>query len=218
MRHRRLVLSAGVAALAACAVLPTSVRAGLIAFDVAITKAHQGAFTVGQPGTFTITLKNVSANPNTTTSVDGFTVTDTLPSGLTFTSASATAFTCSTKGQTVTCTGAPNLTTGQSTTITLTVGVLASAIPQATNLVSFSDAFKADSNPANNSASDTVALNGATASPTPSPTTPRASSAPVAVPGTGAAGGAGPGAPLAIMLVAGGALALAGAAKARRGS
>jgi uncharacterized repeat protein (TIGR01451 family)/fimbrial isopeptide formation D2 family protein len=60
--------------------------------DLSITKTATSGFTVGSSGTFALTVQNVS--PNTATSATT-TVTDTLPSGLDYVSASGTNWTCS---------------------------------------------------------------------------------------------------------------------------
>ena len=59
--------------------------------DLAITKTHVGDFTVGQPGTYTITVSNAGGAPT----VGTVTMTDFLPSGMTATSITATGWTCS---------------------------------------------------------------------------------------------------------------------------
>lgn len=90
--------------------------------DLAVTKSHTGDFTAGSNSeTYTIVVTNNGPSDATT-----FTVTDVLPTGLTFVSGSSTAginATCANAGQTVTCTGGPSIGAGQTSTITLTVAV-----------------------------------------------------------------------------------------------
>jgi len=67
------------------------------------------------------------------------TVTDTLPAGLTFNAASGTGWACGTAGQTVTCTNSTVIAAGANATVlTLTVNVLAAAVPGVTNSASAS--------------------------------------------------------------------------------
>jgi uncharacterized repeat protein (TIGR01451 family) len=139
-------------------------------FDISIAKSHTGNFTVGKNGTFTITLTN---NSSTATGSDGFTVTDTLPNGLTYVSdtGSNANLTCNHSNQTVTCTGAPSIAANGNASFTLTVAVANAARPSATNSVTFSEADQADRNPDNNTATDDVTVKAApTATPTPTPT------------------------------------------------
>ena len=77
--------------------------------DLAIDKDDGGAsFTVGSTGSYTIDVTNNGAGDV----VDTITVTDTLPTGLTFAGFSGTNWSCGNSGQTVTCTApalaAPN--------------------------------------------------------------------------------------------------------------
>jgi uncharacterized repeat protein (TIGR01451 family) len=92
----------------------------IIAPSLSITKSHVGNFTVGQSGTYTITVSNVGPIATTGTSVG---VTDSLPFGLTATSVTGTGWSCS--GSTfVNCTTLTMLPPSQSyPPITLTVAV-----------------------------------------------------------------------------------------------
>jgi uncharacterized repeat protein (TIGR01451 family) len=58
--------------------------------DLAITKTHVGDFTVGQSGTYTITVSNVGSGPTTAP----VTMNDFLPFGMTATAVTATGWTC----------------------------------------------------------------------------------------------------------------------------
>ncbi len=86
--------------------------------DLTITKTATGDFTLGQNGTYTITVTNAATAGPTT---DIITVSDTLPPELTFVSGTGTGWTCSASGQIVTCTNPGPLAAGASSTITLTV-------------------------------------------------------------------------------------------------
>ncbi|MFL6238064.1 MAG: DUF11 domain-containing protein [Actinomycetes bacterium] len=182
MSHRvRVTVVAAMGALAAMCLTPNPASAGT-SFDVGITKTHTGHFTVGQDGTFTITLHN--DGPSATGS-DNFTVTDTLPSGLTYASdtGSNANLSCSPSGQQVTCTGQPGIANGADASFTLTVHVANAARPSATNSVAYSESFEADNDPDNDSDTDNVIVDpAASASPTPGPTSPSPSpsSSPVA--------------------------------------
>ncbi|HET6747361.1 MAG TPA: hypothetical protein VFH06_04625 [Candidatus Saccharimonadales bacterium] len=87
--------------------------------DLAITKTHTGNFTAGANNTYIITVTN-----NGPSDAAAFTVTDTLPTGLTFVSGGSTGginASCTNAGQIITCTGGPAIGSGQTSTITLTV-------------------------------------------------------------------------------------------------
>ena len=156
-----------------------------ISFDVSIAKTHSGDFTVGQNGTFNITLHN--SGPSAT-GTDDFTVTDTLPTGLTYVSdtASTIGLTCNAAGQVVTCTGQPSIGSGNDKSFALTVSVSDAARPSKTNTVSFDEENNADTNSDNNSDSDTVNVDPAettttpTPTPTPTPSPTHASASPTA--------------------------------------
>jgi uncharacterized repeat protein (TIGR01451 family) len=182
------------------ALAPATALAGFI-FDVGITKSHAGNFTVGQPGTFTITLHNFGSQ---STGSDTLTVTDALPNGLTYASdtGSGASMPCTVSGQTVTCSGHPNIANGADLSFTITVSVGPAAVPSVQNTATFSDAANADSNPNNNSSTDTVTVNAAPSpSPSPSPSplpspslspSPSASASPTASASASPAGGTGP--------------------------
>ncbi|OOV14449.1 hypothetical protein BXU09_06985 [Deinococcus sp. LM3] len=104
--------------------------------SLTITKTGNGPWTVGQSGaTYTLSVRN--EGPGATSGA--VTVRDLLPSGITapasFTSGN---WSCTTSGQTVTCTGTPNLGAGSSSDLTfsVTVGSAASATPTITNRAS----------------------------------------------------------------------------------
>jgi LPXTG-site transpeptidase (sortase) family protein len=117
--------------------------------DLSITKSHTGSFRIGNPGTYDLAVSN--AGPS---EAEGpITVSDTLPAGLTYDSFSGTGWTCSAVGQDVTCTHAGDLPIGESTTVSLTVDVEATAAPSVTNTASV-DSSTADPDDTNNTDQD----------------------------------------------------------------
>ncbi len=98
--------------------------------NLAITKTHAGAAHVGDPLEFTLGVSN--AGPSTASDV---TVTDTLPDGLTYVSATGTGWTCSAAGQVVSCSlAAPLAPLDAAPAITVTATVTPAAFPQVTNV------------------------------------------------------------------------------------
>jgi uncharacterized repeat protein (TIGR01451 family) len=98
--------------------------------DLSIAKSGPGTATAGDPNGFdyTLTVTNNGVSDNT----GGFTVTDVLPTGLTFQSTGSTAGTSAT-GQTVTFTNSTGLISGAQQTITIHV-TLASSVASGTVL------------------------------------------------------------------------------------
>ena len=91
---------------------------------LAIAKAHSGSFTQGQTGTYTVTV----SNPGTGATSGGITVTDTLPEGMTYVSATGTGWTCSGSGQFLRCDSSTVIAAGGTgAAITLTVNVASNA-------------------------------------------------------------------------------------------
>ena len=118
--------------------------------DFAINKSHTGNFRVGSPGVYTIAVDG-QRGPNT----GPITVTDTLPAGLTFQSATGTNWTCNNSGQTVTCTFSNTLAAfADPPPITLTTNVTAAAIPSVINTATVSTTGDADAS--DNSDSDST--------------------------------------------------------------
>jgi uncharacterized repeat protein (TIGR01451 family)/fimbrial isopeptide formation D2 family protein len=124
--------------------------------DLTITKTHTGNFTQGQTNApYTITVTN-SGNGATSGTV---TVTDTLPTGLTFVSGTAAPWSCSAIGQVVTCTRSDSLAALSSyPALTLNVNVAANAPTSVTNSVAVSGGGEIITN--NNSATDPTTING----------------------------------------------------------
>lgn len=96
--------------------------------DLAITKTHVGTFTRGSAASYTITVSNVSPYGATTGLV---TMDDTLPLGISPTSASGTGWSCSISGQTVSCTRSDALAAGASY-LAITVNALVAQSAPAT--------------------------------------------------------------------------------------
>lgn len=119
--------------------------------DLAIVKSHVGNFTENQNGAYTLSVTN---NASASTEIGPITVTDTLPAGLSFVSASGTAWTCGAVGQNVTCTHPGPLTASNSLpNITLNVLAGAAAVPSVTNTAVVAGTSP-DANNADNSSSD----------------------------------------------------------------
>jgi uncharacterized repeat protein (TIGR01451 family) len=123
--------------------------------DLTVTKTHAGSFTQGQTGaSYTLTARNVGSAATTGT----VTVSDTLPAGLTASSAGGLGWAC-TVGPPVSCTRNDAVGAGSSyPAITLTVNVASNAPASVTNTVTVSGGGEV--NTANNSASDVTAING----------------------------------------------------------
>ena len=127
----------------------------LLPTDLTISKSHSGNFTQGQNGTYTVTVTNSGGVASSGT----VTVTDTLPSGLTPGTATGTGWSCSTSGQTVTCTRSDALAGGSSyPSISVPVTVAPNSALSLTNTASVSGGN--DSNTGNNTASDPTTING----------------------------------------------------------
>ena len=99
------------------------------AADLEITKTHSGDFPIPPPtpaqGTFSLSVKN--SGPNA--APGPITVTDTLPTGLTYSSASGTGWSCSNASQTVTCTRSTDLASGDTAPAISLVVDVASTVP-----------------------------------------------------------------------------------------
>ena len=116
--------------------------------DLAITKSHTGTFQVAQRATYTVVVTNNGPTPS-----PGVVITDTLPAGLTYVSATGAGVTCAAVGQVVTCTAVEPLGVDKSLTIALTVEVLPTAYPGVTNVVSVSSPSE-ETRTDNNTATD----------------------------------------------------------------
>jgi len=121
--------------------------------DLKITKTHAGTFTRGGTASFTLTVQNVSTNASSGT----VTVTDTLPLGLTLTTASGTGWTCSVSGQSLTCTRSDALAGGASyAAITASAGVSQTAPATVSNTATVRGGGATD--PLKNTSTDTASV------------------------------------------------------------
>ncbi|MDQ2701449.1 MAG: hypothetical protein M3Y70_01235 [Pseudomonadota bacterium] len=126
--------------------------------DLGITKTHNGSFfTVGQNGSYNIVVHNHGPEIATGTA----TVTDTLPTGLTYVSGTGTGWACSAVGQVVTCNNSQtSLAIGADLpALTLTVAVGAAAAASTENTATVSHPMF-DGTGGNQSDDDTVAVRG----------------------------------------------------------
>ncbi len=124
----------------------------LCSADLTLSKSHAGNFTRGSVASFTIPVSNVSLLGATNGIV---TINDTLPIGLTPTSATGTGWSCSVTGQTVSCVRSDSLAIGASyPSITLNVSVLPTAPATVTNTATVGGG--GDANLLNDLATDTA--------------------------------------------------------------
>ncbi len=107
--------------------------------DLQITKTATSGFQYDQNSSKTATY-SLSVKNNGPQSASGpITVTDTIPTGLTYVSASGSGWSCSIAGSVVTCTNAGPVANGVTMpAVTLTVTVGSSAVPSVTNSASVS--------------------------------------------------------------------------------
>jgi uncharacterized repeat protein (TIGR01451 family) len=123
------------------------------AADLSITKAASGSFAVGNNATYTLTARNNGPQSATGT----ITVSDTLPAGLSFVSATGTGWTCSNASGVVTCTRAGPVTSGTTMpAITLTVAVAVAAAPGVSNTATVSSSVTFDPTSSNDSSTATT--------------------------------------------------------------
>ena len=135
----------------------TNFNVGTPAPDLTITKSHAGMFTGGTTGSYKIQVKNSGSLVTSGGNTDDIIVTDVLPTGLTWLSATGTQWTCNNSVQTITCTRSHThtLAVGDTTpSITLTVNVAASGSTAITNTATVSGGGEPAARNGNNSASD----------------------------------------------------------------
>jgi uncharacterized repeat protein (TIGR01451 family) len=124
--------------------------------DLTIRMRHDGDFTVGDEVVYSLTVTNIGRMPT----AGMITVTDTLPPGLAWLTATGSDWGCSAADQVVTCMSPVRIEPGASSTIGLVLEVGAAAWPGITNLAVLSN--ESDRNTSNNAAGDpTVVLAGA---------------------------------------------------------
>jgi uncharacterized repeat protein (TIGR01451 family) len=117
--------------------------------DLLVRKSHVGSLSVGSESTYVIEVSN--AGP--TDDPGPITVTDTLPVGLRYVSATGNGWLCSATGAAMTCAHAAGLTVGASTTVRVRVDVLPTAYPSVSNTASVATPSE-DSDATNNTATD----------------------------------------------------------------
>ncbi|HUS26256.1 MAG TPA: hypothetical protein VMY99_02825 [Nevskiaceae bacterium] len=125
--------------------------------DLSITKNHVGTFIAGTNAAYTMTVSN--GGPSNTLTND-VTVTDTLPTGMTYVAAGSggTGWGCSNVVQVVTCVYAPALAaSGTTPTLTINVHIAPDKQGQVINSATVSSALD-DSSPSNDTASDTTTI------------------------------------------------------------
>ncbi|QRP63640.1 DUF11 domain-containing protein [Rhodanobacter sp. FDAARGOS 1247] len=124
------------------------------AADLIITKSHTGDFIAGGTGSYNLLVHN--NGPDAAQGVT--TVTDTLPAGLTYASASGSGWTCAAAGQLVTCTSTNTVASGANLpAITLNVNVAASAAASISNTATVSNA-NYNYNTSNDSSTDPTTI------------------------------------------------------------
>jgi fimbrial isopeptide formation D2 family protein/uncharacterized repeat protein (TIGR01451 family) len=134
--------------------------------DLAIEKSHEGTFRVDEVGTYVLTVTNVGSEP----AVGTITVTDTLPAGLEFISASGDGWTCDydDASRTITCTWEGTLDVGESLSIEVVVRATEEAYPGVINVATVD--FPDDDNPDNNTDEDETVVEEPDPTPVPPPT------------------------------------------------
>lgn len=98
--------------------------------DLQLTTTSAGSFIIGTQPTYFHVVTNVGTDA---TNVP-MTLVDTLPTGISFVSATGDGWTCSVSGRTVTCTYPNPLAVGTAASLTLAVGVGSDAYPSVTNV------------------------------------------------------------------------------------
>jgi len=122
--------------------------------DISLTMSRNVALSPGGTAAYTLTMTNNGPNNDS----GPFTIVNTLPSGLSLSSYSGTGWTCSTSGQTVTCTRTGTLVSGASApALILNVSVASNASGDKTNSATATgSAF--DNVSGNNTATDTYSI------------------------------------------------------------
>jgi uncharacterized repeat protein (TIGR01451 family) len=119
--------------------------------DLKVVKTLTSSLVAGQPATYSLAVTDSGPSDAAGT----VTLTDTLPAGETYVSATGTDWSCGPSSGTVTCTHSAAITGGSETTVTLTVLLASDVLPQSiTNTASVSSTTP-DPNAGNNSGSTT---------------------------------------------------------------
>lgn len=124
--------------------------------DLQLTMTASTGMAAGGNATYTLTARNNGPYPATS----AVTVVDTLPVGVTFTSATGTGWTCGASGQVVTCSrGAAAVASGTTLpAITLVAAITGAVSPSVTNVAHVASSTMDDQNLANNRAAVTSAV------------------------------------------------------------
>ena len=128
----------------------------VIAPDLNLSKTSASTFVVGSPANFVLTPRNTLGTAPTMGTV---TVTDALPTGLTYVPAGSggTGWSCANAGQTVTCTSSTVINAGAiGNPITINVAVGSSTVPGVTNTATVAGGGEPAANTGNNSATLSV--------------------------------------------------------------
>lgn len=122
--------------------------------DLQVTGSHAGSWAPGGSGSYSLVVHNNGPQPATGTT----TVTDTLPAGLTYASATGTGWSCGVVGQVVTCTTTDSVASGASLpTITVGVTIDAGAPASVDNVATVANAIF-DNVSVNNTSTDTTTI------------------------------------------------------------
>ena len=135
-----------------------------VSADLTIQKSHTGNFVSGANGTYSITVTNDGPADSVGTSGSPIVVSDTLPTGESYVSATGTGWTCSAASQIVSCDYPSRIVADNSApviSLVVAVGSSPSLLGTVTNLAEVTPGVTADGNPANNSASDPTTIIGA---------------------------------------------------------
>ena len=120
--------------------------------DLTITSTHAADFGVGFTEPYDIRIRNVGLVATT----GAMTITDVLPAGLSYVSATGSAWSCAAVGQTVSCSSPGPMGAGATSALSLNVDVSSVAAPGVTHIVSVSTS--GDLISFNDSASDTTTV------------------------------------------------------------
>lgn len=126
--------------------------------DLVMQKRHSGAMVPGTNGTWRLSVSN--KGPSVAGVVPGkpITVTDALPSGLTYVSGTGPDWTCNASGQDVTCTYAKVLAPGEVAPDILLTAKLATDIGDFSNTSSVTTTDGTEDNPGDNTSTDNVTV------------------------------------------------------------
>jgi uncharacterized repeat protein (TIGR01451 family) len=139
-----------------------------LSFDLALRKDHIGNFKPDSQGNYQLTVTNNGPGSSQGT----ITVTDNLPSGITYLSFTGTGWSCSVGAgnSTVTCTYSGTLAVSASTSFSLRVRISAGVQCSMVNVATLS--IVGDTNSSNNTARDTTLIDDCTMAMPPNPGTP----------------------------------------------